>query len=101
MDTRHPFKVGEGGRRGIFFGVPAMLCAVLMCTGEQVAGIVGERAWPYVIYGFGAVFAVGGMLLYNHVPRRLVIPLGIAGWIFSFSLIYWFILFGPGALGHR
>jgi hypothetical protein len=98
MNKKRPYGIGEGGRRAIYFGVPMVLMAVCMCTGEFIAHLVGEKAWPYIIYGLELVIIVAGMLLYNCLPKRSVIPLGIAGWVISFLLIYWFVLFGPGAL---
>jgi len=41
---KHPFAITEGGRRGLFSGVPAIGLVVLGCIGDS---IVGEKAYPY------------------------------------------------------
>jgi hypothetical protein len=93
--------IGEGGRQIIFFGIPMIFLAILMCVAESVAHIVDEKSYPYVLYGIIGAVAVAGMILYNYFPKRLVVPFGIAGWVTSFSLIYWYFWFGPGAFGHH
>lgn len=100
LDTKHPFKISEGGRRGLFFGIPAIGFGILMCKAEVIAHAVGERAYPYVYFGMFILLAVIGMVLYNHVPKRWIIPLGISGWVTTFSLTFWYFWFGPGAFGH-
>jgi len=97
LDTEHPFSIGEIGRRNIFIGLPAIGLAALMCSGESIPRIVGEKAYPYVFFGAMGVFAVVGIILYNIVPRKWILPLGIAGWITTFSWIFWYFLFGTGA----
>jgi hypothetical protein len=97
LDMKHPFTITEGGRRGLFSGIPAIGFIVLMGRGEAIAHFVGEKAYPYVFFGTFIPLALVGMILYNCVPKRWVIPLGIAGWITSFSLAYWYFWFGPSA----
>jgi len=57
----------------------------------------GQNAAPYVVFFTPVVIGVGGMVLYDYFPKRLVIPCGIFGWIVGMSLIYWYFWFGPGA----
>jgi hypothetical protein len=97
LDAKHPFSIDAKGRFTIFFGVPAIGFAALMCDGDTIVHTVGEKAYPYVFYGAMIVFAVVGMILYNFVPKRWVLPLGIAGWITTFSWTFWYFWFGPGA----
>jgi hypothetical protein len=97
----HPFSIDEKGRFTIFFGVTAVGCVVILCRGEAIAHIVGEKFYPYVFSGAMIIWIVVGMILYNCVSKRWHIPLGIAGWITSFSLAFWYYWFGPGAFGHH
>jgi len=93
LDTEHPFSLSKRGQFMIFFGVQAIGFAALMCKGEDIARIVGEKAFPYVFYGLMIVFVVIGMILYNIVPKRWILPLGIAGWITTFSWTFWHFVF--------
>src|ERR1700678_3893163 len=83
------FKIDENGRRMIFVGVPAIGYAALMCTGEIIAHAVGEKAYPYVFFGLMVAFGAAGMVLYNFIPEKWTILLGVAGWITTFSWTYW------------
>ena len=99
MSQKQWYQIGEGGRRLIFFGLPmvglALLpCAILPRAEQSIAQAIGNSGLGWFIYGTGAVIIVLGMVLYSHIPKRFVIPLGIAGWIVSFSLLYWYSLFG-------
>jgi len=97
LNMEHPFSIDEKGRFAIFFGVTAVGCIVILCRAEVIARIVGEKLLPYVFTGAMIIWIVVGMILYNYVPKRWHIPLGIAGWITSFSLAFWYFWFGPGA----
>jgi hypothetical protein len=86
----------------MFFGVPMLPIAVFLCLiclfDAPIGRVLGNRAFGWFIYGSCTVFGVLGMLLYDRVPPRLAAPLGTLGWIISFTLLYWFFWFGPGAL---
>ena len=99
FDSKHPFSISEGSKRQLFLGVPAIGFGILMCSGRAIAHLVGEKAYPYVYFGSMILLILGGMILYNIVPKRLAVPLGIAGWITTFT--FWYFWFGPGALVHH
>jgi hypothetical protein len=102
LDAKHPFRIDEGTRRFNFLGLPAMGFGALMCYGENIAHVVGEKAYPYIFFGAMIVFTVIGMIIYNFVPKRWVVPLGIAGWITTFSWTFCYFWFGSGAFeNHR
>jgi hypothetical protein len=61
---------------------------------------VSEPLLPYVVAGVPAAVMILSMVLYGHFPKRLVIPLGIVGWMIHVSVLCWFFWFGPGAFGH-
>ena len=65
---------------------------------ERLAHLVGEKRFPYVFYGAMIFFVAAAMPLYNILPKKLTIPLGISCWAIAFILVYWYILWGPGAL---
>ena len=96
LDKRHPFSINESSRQMIFLGVPAIGFAVLICEGEVIAHVVGEKAFPYVLFGLMALFLMCGFIAYNVVPKKWVLPLGIAGWLTMFSWVFWHLWFGLG-----
>ena len=98
LDKKHPFSINESSRQMIFLGVPAIGFAMLICEGETIAPAVGERAYPYVFFGLMAFFLVCGFIAYNAVPKKWVLPFGIAGWITMFSWVFWYLWFGRHVL---
>ena len=99
---KNPFGINEGARRMIFAGVPMSFLTVLTCIAmsSQLEHVVGEKAVAYVVYGTIMLVAVLGMITYNVTPKRLILPLGIIGWLISASILCWYAWFGPGAFGH-
>jgi hypothetical protein len=106
MSAKPPDKIGRAGRWLIFAGIPTAVVAVLVVSTlhhglNQIPQFVGEKAAPYIVFFTPVVIGFGGMFLYEHFPKRLVIPCGLVGWVIGFSLIYWYFWFGPGAFGHH
>ena len=102
MNSKVPYGIGPGVRWLIFAGIPFAIISVLFTTTERSLGhFVGQNAEPYIIYFVPAVIGIASMVLYDHFPKRLVIPFGIIGWILGLSFIYWYNCFGPGAFGHH
>jgi hypothetical protein len=104
MRENHSPYIGAGGRWLIFAGLPLAVCAILFVstqtTGGGVRG-VSEKLLPYVLFFVPVAVVIGGIILYDHVPKRLVFPLGIVGWIVNASVLCWYFWFGPGAFGHH
>jgi hypothetical protein len=107
MNKQHPPSIGPSGRWLIFFGIPMAILGILLTftmrhgLDKGLVHAFGETALPYVIFFTPVVIGIGGMVLYEHFPKRLVIPFGIVGWIVGLSLIFWYFWFGPGAFGHH
>ena len=40
------------------------------------------------------------MVLYNYLPRRIMILVGVICWVLAFTLLFWHFWFGAGAIGH-
>lgn len=100
MNEKYPHGIGPAGRWLIFAGVPIAIIAVLLAftlRGGSIRG-VSEKALPYVVFFVPAAIIVGCRELYHRVPKRLIIPFGIIGWIIAVVLMCWFCWFGPGAL---
>jgi len=84
----------------IFWGAPSFVIAIIVCKAPLLEYIVGSKAAIYVFWGIGIVLAIINGLLIDRIPPKLVIPIGIVGWILTASLLYWFLVFGPGSFGH-
>jgi hypothetical protein len=97
FDTKHPFLIEKQGRWTIFLGVPAIGFAVLLCKAKTIEDFlnvnVSVKFFPYAFFGAMAALVVAGMILYNFVPKHWVLPLGIAGWVTTFSLLLWYFVF--------
>lgn len=93
--------IGPAGYWMIFAGVPIAIMAIMLASTLRDGNIrgVSEGALPYVILFVPLAIIVGCHELYRHVPQRLVIPIGIVGWVISVSVMCWFCWFGPGAIG--
>jgi len=100
----HPQFISAGGRWLIFAGLPLAICAilfVLVVPHDRLVHFTGEKFLPYVLFFGPAAIVIGFMVLYDHFPKRLIIPVGIIGWIVHFSALGWFFWFGPGVYGHH
>jgi len=104
MNQKYPYGIGPGGHWLIFAGLPLAICAIFFAFTEPHHALehtVGEKVFPYIVFFVPAIIVIAGMVLYDHFPKRLVIPLGIIGWIVNFSVLFWFFWFGSGTIGHH
>jgi hypothetical protein len=101
MKSKQPHIIGPTSRWIIFSGLPMAAWAVFFAITEPhhvLEHAVGQKAFPYVLAGVPAAMIIAGMILYDHFPKPLVIPLGTAGWVITAAILCWFFWFGPGAL---
>jgi hypothetical protein len=68
------------------------LFAALSLLFERLAQIVGEKAVAYVALGIALIIVAMSLVLYNRIPERFIIPVGIIGWLLivllAFGLIF-------------
>jgi len=101
MKKRNPLRKDEGASQMIFFGVPVCVLTALVLI-DSKEHIINEEFWPYILFGIGIIVTVLGMFVYNITPKRLILLLGIIGWLVSASILCWVGWFGPhGAFGHH
>lgn len=101
-----PDKIGRSGQWLIFLGTAvAVLGIVLVCTLHhglnELPKIFGEKVAPYIVFFTPALLGFCSLVLFERCPKRLVVPIGVTGWVIGISLIYWYFWFGPGAFGHH
>ena len=84
--------IGPGGRWFIFGGVPALFIFVIECCSyEYTVRKFGEEVSPYLALGGAGIIFIIGLIAYDYVPKRLIIPIGVAGWILTFLFVYWYL----------
>ena len=101
MKEKHPSAIDPKLRWVIFAGIPLAIVAILFAIAEPHHALehaVGAKLLPWVLYFVPATIVIIGMVVYDRFPQRLVVPLGIVGWIVHVSILCWFFWFGPGAL---
>jgi hypothetical protein len=107
MNKKYPHGIGPAGQWLIFAGIPVAILGVLLTStlrhgfDKGLVHAVGEKALPYVLVYVPLAIVLGGWLLYQYFPKRLVVLFGITGWIIGLPLIYWYFWFGPGSFGHH
>ena len=88
-------QIGPSVRWIVFWGGPAAIVAVLMCNYEFLVRAVGEKTAPFLGLGIAGVVSIISLLLYDRIPTRLLIRIGIIGWILTLLLGYWYLQYGP------
>lgn len=92
--------VGARGRMSIYFGVPVFVVVLLAPLLSMLGNVVGQNADIYVDLGVALVVIALSLVLYDHIPKRFVVLLGVISWLLTLSVAAWFFFFGAGAFGH-
>jgi hypothetical protein len=84
--------IGGGQRWMIFSGAIWPLLAVLFCVFEPLDHIFGDSVGSYVALGILMAIFVAAMVLYDRLPNRFIIPVGIVGWILTLIIAIGLVL---------
>jgi tryptophan-rich sensory protein len=87
MDENSQSRVGPFGRYIIFAGTGMVFMAVCTFMFKPLARVSGEKLLPYVILGLGMASIFGTLFFYDRCPKRLIIPIGLVGWLLTFLLL--------------
>lgn len=87
MDEQSQPRVGPFGRYIIFAGSGMFFMAVCTFLPKSAERMIGERALPYVFVGLIAASIFGTLFFYDRCPKRLIIPIGLVGWLLTFLLL--------------
>ena len=86
----------------IYGGVQVFFLVLLSPAFEPLARSVGNTAAVWIVLATFLVFVGLSLFLYDRIPPRLIIPLGLLGWLLTFTIACWYFWFGHGAFGrHR
>jgi hypothetical protein len=95
--------VGFWGRVKIYLGAPIF---IMVATGmltpveKLLTHALGDNVATYVMLGIVLMVIAVSLFLYDYTPKKLVVPIGVIGWLLTLALIIWFFFFGPGVFGH-
>jgi hypothetical protein len=74
--------VGRGGRMQIFMGAPMFILVIgWPLLFDRLTHILSDSVAAYVSLGFVAVVLVGSIVIHDRIPEKLLVPIGIAGWL--------------------
>jgi hypothetical protein len=97
VSEKHPYGLTATGYWLIFLGVPWLAGAILFCNWRLLQHSVGEQALPYVLYCAPVAVGVGCMVLFNWLPKRIIVPVGVICWLLTFTLLFRYFWYDPGA----
>ena len=78
------------GNISIYSGVPAFSLVLLGPIFEPLARRFGNTAAPIIFLLAWLVLVALSLALYDWLPRRLVMPLGLLGWVLTFAAAFWY-----------
>ncbi len=73
--------VGRGGRVQIYFGAPMFVIAACTPLLDLLSRRFGDRTAIYSYFGFILVVVLVSLFLYERIPARFIVPIGIIGWL--------------------
>ena len=93
--------VSTAGLANIFLGVPVFfIFLTIMMAYDPLARRVGERFAPYCLLGIITGIVSAGLILRDHIPRRLQLPIGLLGWLLTIGFLFWYDWFRMNAVVH-
>jgi hypothetical protein len=95
MNEKSPSSVGPFGRYIIFSGAGMAFMAMCLFVLKPLEHAFGERALPYLLLGIGMATIVVDRYIYHRCSQRMIIPIGIVGWLLTFLLLFLWGWFRP------
>lgn len=90
---------GRGGRARIYntlpiyFGGPMLIIAISIPLIDRLTPILGIRSAVYVHLGFVLAILATSLFVYDRIPKKLIIPIGIIGWLLTLLLAVCFAFY--------
>jgi hypothetical protein len=82
--------MGKSGRETIYLGVPMLVIAACAPLLEPLSHHFGDRIAIYSYYGFALVVIAVSLLLYDRIPERFIISVGVIGWLLFVLMTFGF-----------
>ena len=78
----------------IYGGLPLSIFTFCFFNfGDKFLNKLGNTTGAYLGLGLFLVFIAASLVVSNHLPRRLIVPLGIIGWLLTFAILIYFGFF--------
>lgn len=90
--------VGFRGRYMIYSGVPIFIIALVSPCFERLLDRLGTATGAYVFLGLAMVILAVSLGLYDRIPAKFIVPIGVIGWLLTLSMILWFGVFKHAVL---
>jgi hypothetical protein len=86
--------VGGAGRVRIYFGAPIFIIAVLgKMFFEKLLSAAGTETGTWLAFGVALAIFMTGLVLYERIPAKFIIPIGIIGWLLTIAMALCFTVF--------
>ena len=89
--------VGYRGGVRIYFGAPVFVIGLAAPFFERLLNRLGTETGTYVALGAALAVIAASLFLYDRIPAKYIIPIGIIGWLLTLSMVVWFAFLRPGA----
>lgn len=83
--------IGQTGRMKIYMGAPVFIIAVFVAPFfEKLLRMFGTATGAYMELGIALVIIAASLYLYDRIPEKIILPIGIIGWMLTLAMIFWF-----------
>jgi len=93
MNEKPQFGIGLFGRFIIFSGVGMAFMTIFSFASKTLDRALNEKLLLCVVFGMLTVSVLGVIYCFQRFPKRMIIPVGIVGWLLTFLLLFvrnWF-----------
>ena len=101
MSEKKPRRIGVFGRWIIFWGASMFVLFLAAARYDVLTHVFGSKFDSYALLGIACLLWIISRILFDRIPQKLALLIGIIGWILTFSFSYYWYCFGPGAFGHH
>jgi hypothetical protein len=70
-------------------GVSMLILTIGLAKDVAFEKMVGERAFPYIVYVIIGCFAIGNIIAFRKMPAAIGVAMGGIGWLITFAMLYY------------
>ena len=82
--------IGARGVGRIYAGLPFLLMVLSLPAFEPLTHALGNTGGAFAALAISLVFVALSLVLYDRLPRWMIMPLGLMGWVIAFAIACWF-----------